>query len=123
MNTFETKNIEKLSLKEESEDDVFVKMQAKVVSNNKETMTAFMNALEQRCKEQNIKVFGTAMLPTKRLRITTRRSPCGQGSNTYENYTQKVHKRLFTFNANNTQSSILESVKTPGNLNMTIRIA
>jgi len=33
-------------------------------------------------------------LPTKRLWIHTRRSPCGQGSETFDHYVLEIHRRL-----------------------------
>lgn len=37
---------------------------------------------------------GPIPLPTKKLKITTRRSPCGDGKASWENYEMRVHKRL-----------------------------
>ena len=42
----------------------------------------------------NIKVGGAVKLPTKNLVIPTRRTPCGDGSDTYEKWWKKV-KRWF----------------------------
>ena len=47
-----------------------------------------------RAKEQNVKVRGPVRLPTRTLRITTRQSPCGNGSNTWDRYQLRIHKRL-----------------------------
>ncbi len=32
-------------------------------------------------------------LPTKRLVIHTRKSPCGEGSNTWDRFEMRIHKR------------------------------
>jgi len=37
---------------------------------------------------------GPVPLPTKKLKITTRRSPCGDGKASFENFEMRVHKRL-----------------------------
>ena len=31
-------------------------------------------------------------LPTKKLRITTRKSPCGEGTNTWDRFEMRIHK-------------------------------
>ena len=37
---------------------------------------------------------GPVRLPTKVLHITTRKSPCGEGTNTWDRFELRVHKRL-----------------------------
>ncbi len=37
---------------------------------------------------------GPIPLPTKRLKITTRKSPCGNGTATFDRYEMRVHKRI-----------------------------
>ena len=45
-------------------------------------------------KEKRLKVKGPVRLPTKVLRITTRKSPCGEGTNSWDRYEMRIHKRL-----------------------------
>lgn len=33
-------------------------------------------------------------MPTKTLRITTRKTPCGEGSKTWSRYQLRIHKRV-----------------------------
>jgi small subunit ribosomal protein S20e len=37
---------------------------------------------------------GPVRIPTKILRITTRKSPCGEGTNTWDRYEMRIHKRV-----------------------------
>merc|ERR1719223_783755 len=60
-----------------------------------------VKALENTCTElkkgalaKNLKVYGPVRLPTKHLRITCRKSPCGEGTNTWDKVEMRVHKRL-----------------------------
>merc|ERR1712080_504579 len=41
---------------------------------------------------RNVK--GPVRLPTKRLHIVTRKTPCGEGSKTWDHLEMKIHKRL-----------------------------
>lgn len=50
--------------------------------------------LISRSKEKNLKVKGPVRMPTKFLRITTRKTPNGEGSKTWDRYEMRVHKRL-----------------------------
>ena len=43
---------------------------------------------------KNVKVSGPVRMPTKFLRITTRKSPCGEGTNTWEHLEMRIHKRV-----------------------------
>ncbi|KAH6817480.1 Ribosomal protein S10p/S20e family protein [Perilla frutescens var. frutescens] len=45
-------------------------------------------------KDKRLRVKGLARMPTKVLLITTRKSPCGEGTNTFDRFELKVHKRL-----------------------------
>ena len=57
--------------------------------------------LEEACsliinKSQKLlyKVKGPVRIPTKKLVITTRRSPCGNGTNTWDRFEMRIHKRV-----------------------------
>ena len=45
-------------------------------------------------KDKRLRVKGPVRMPTKCLRITTRKSPCGEGTNTWDRFEMRVHKRL-----------------------------
>mmetsp|Transcript_13507 Transcript_13507/g.24227 ORF Transcript_13507/g.24227 Transcript_13507/m.24227 type:complete len:118 (+) Transcript_13507:152-505(+) len=60
-----------------------------------------VRALENVCadlirgaKGKDLKVKGPVRMPTKVLRVTTRKSPCGNGTNTYDKFEMRIHKRL-----------------------------
>lgn len=44
--------------------------------------------------EKQLRIKGPVRMPTKVLRITTRKSPCGEGTNTWDRFEMRVHKRL-----------------------------
>ena len=45
-------------------------------------------------KKTKVKISGPIPLPTKRLKHTTRRSPCGNGKASFENFEMRIHKRM-----------------------------
>ncbi|XP_046689163.1 40S ribosomal protein S20 [Homalodisca vitripennis] len=60
-----------------------------------------MKSLEKVCadlissaRKQNLRVKGPVRMPTKILRITTRKTPCGEGSKTWDRFQMRVHKRV-----------------------------
>lgn len=47
-----------------------------------------------RAQSRNLKAYGPIRMPTKTLRITTRKTPCGEGSKTWSRYQLRIHKRV-----------------------------
>jgi small subunit ribosomal protein S20e len=52
------------------------------------------NDIINKGKEKNLKIKGPVKIPTKILKITTRKSPCGEGTNTWDLFEIRIHKRL-----------------------------
>lgn len=42
-----------------------------------------------------VKCSGPGRMPTKNLYIGTRKSPCGNGTNTFDRWEMRIHKRVF----------------------------
>ncbi|GKT36484.1 putative multi-domain containing protein [Aduncisulcus paluster] len=60
-----------------------------------------LKRLEKSCSElinnaerNRVQKRGPVRLPTKHLKITTRKTPCGQGSKTWDHFELRIHKRL-----------------------------
>jgi len=52
-------------------------------------------------------ISGPIPLPTKRLKVTTRKSPCGNGTATFDRYEMRIHKRVIDLPSND---KILHSI-------------
>jgi len=50
-------------------------------------------------RSKRLRHSGPVRLPTKTLRITTRKSPCGEGTNTWDRFELRIHKRLIDLHA------------------------
>ncbi|XP_040500025.1 40S ribosomal protein S20-like [Ursus americanus] len=44
--------------------------------------------------DKNLRVKGLVRMPTKTLGITTRKTPCGESSKTWDHFQMRIHKRL-----------------------------
>ncbi|XP_037657813.1 40S ribosomal protein S20-like [Choloepus didactylus] len=62
--------------------------------NVKQSLKKVCADLIQGAKEKNLKVMGPVRMPTKTLRITTRKTSCGEGSKTWDLFQMRIHKRL-----------------------------
>ena len=47
-----------------------------------------------RSKNKGYEIKGPVRIPTKILRVTVRKSPCGEGTNTWDRYEMRIHKRV-----------------------------
>merc|ERR1712194_269386 len=52
------------------------------------------NEMITRAKNKGFETRGPVRIPTKILRVTTRKSPCGEGTNTWDRFEMRIHKRL-----------------------------
>jgi small subunit ribosomal protein S20e len=50
--------------------------------------------LIDRAKSKELRTKGPVRMPTKTLRITTRKTPCGEGSKTWDTFEMRLHKRV-----------------------------
>ncbi len=63
---------------------------------------------------------GPIALPTKKLRVTTRKSPDGEGKATWERYEMRVHKRLIDLGVDERALRLVMRVPIPEGLNIEI---
>jgi len=45
-------------------------------------------------KRSGVRVKGPTPLPVKKLHVATRKSPCGNGTETYEKWEMRMHRRI-----------------------------
>lgn len=50
-------------------------------------------------KNTGVRMKGPTPLPIKRLHVATRKSPCGNGTETYEKWEMRLHRRVIDINA------------------------
>mmetsp|Transcript_24247 Transcript_24247/g.33197 ORF Transcript_24247/g.33197 Transcript_24247/m.33197 type:complete len:131 (-) Transcript_24247:299-691(-) len=65
-----------------------------LTSLNVENLEKVCADLKRGAVDKKLRVSGPVRLPTKKLRITTRKSPCGEGTNTWDRFEMRIHKRI-----------------------------
>merc|ERR1712160_89745 len=63
-------------------------------SRNVKSLEKVCADLIQGARDKELHVAGPVRLPTKTLRLTVRKSPCGEGTNTWDRWEMRIHKRL-----------------------------
>jgi small subunit ribosomal protein S10 len=67
-------------------------------------------------EKTGVKVKGPTPLPVKTLNIVTRKSPCGQGTNTYEKWEMRIHRRVIDLGADDRAIRQLMRIKIPNDV-------
>ncbi|CAN4108512.1 unnamed protein product [Withania somnifera] len=70
------------------------KIRITLSSKNVKNLEKVCADLVRGAKDKRLRVKGPVRMPTKVLNITTRKSPCGEGTNTWDRFELRVHKRV-----------------------------
>merc|ERR1712133_272457 len=70
------------------------KIRITITSKNCAATERISNELVKAAKDKQLKVKGPVRMPTKTLRITTRKTPNGEGSKTWDRFQMRIHKRV-----------------------------
>ena len=88
-----------------------------------------INKLNQTCdyikdiaEKTGVEIRGPIPIPTKKLRITTRKSPCGDGSESFERFEMRIHKRLIDLGLDERALRLVMRVPIPEGLNIEIEM-
>merc|ERR1712050_748391 len=65
-----------------------------LTSRNVKSLEKVCQDLIRGAKDKELKVKGPVRMPTQTLRITTRKTPCGEGSKTWDKFQMRIHKRV-----------------------------
>ncbi|RWS05923.1 putative 40S ribosomal protein RPS20-like protein [Dinothrombium tinctorium] len=92
--------------------------------------SANVKSLEKVCaelikgaKDKKLKVFGPVRMPTKVLRITTRKTPCGEGSKTWDRFQMRIHKRVIDLRSSSETVKEVTSVSIDPGVDVEVTIA
>lgn len=80
------------------------------------------NAIKDIASKAGIVISGPVPLPTKRLKITTRKSPCGDGTATFDRFEMRIHKRLIDLPANDRVLHAIMRTHIPRSVNIKIEM-
>jgi small subunit ribosomal protein S10 len=69
----------------------------KLTSTNLSTLEGVCSEIKGEKSGVNLK--GPYPLPTKKMKVVTRKSPCGQGTNTWDKYELRIHRRVIDLGA------------------------
>ncbi len=82
-----------------------------------------LKKLEEVCNEiklisdkTGVRLRGPQPLPTKKLSIVTRKSPCGNGTETWDKWEMRIHRRVIDLSADDKAMKQLMRLKVPNDV-------
>jgi small subunit ribosomal protein S10 len=98
------------------------KVRVKMNSTDINMLNDICNSIKDIAQKSGIAISGPVPLPTKKLRITTRKSPCGDGTATFDRFEMRIHKRLIDLPANEKVLHHIMRLKIPKSVNIKIEM-
>ena len=80
------------------------------------------SSIKDIAEKTGVEVRGPIPLPTKKLRVTTRKGPDGGGTSTWERYEMRVHKRVIDLGLDERALRLVMRVPIPEGLNIEIEM-
>lgn len=98
------------------------KARIKIASSDINKVNEVCNYISDIADKTGVAIRGPIPLPTKKLRLTTRKSPCGDGKASWERYEMRIHKRLIDLGIDERALRLVMRLPIPENLNVEIEM-
>jgi len=98
------------------------KARIKIASTEIEKVNQVCDYIKDIAVKTGVELCGPIPLPTKKMKITTRKSPDGEGKATWERYEMRVHKRLIDLGIDERALRLVMRVPIPEGLNIEIEM-
>ena len=70
------------------------KVRIKLSSIDIDALNSIIEMIKEISTKAGVLMRGPIPLPTRRMKVTTRKSPCGDGTATFDRFEMRVHKRI-----------------------------
>lgn len=94
----------------------------KLTSTDTDKLSSVCNEIKDIAKKIGVKMVGPIPLPTKRMVVPVRRTPCGDGSNTWDKYEMRVHKRIIEVDARERVMRSIMRIRVPNEVYIEMEI-
>lgn len=98
------------------------KARIKIASTDISKVNQVCDYIKDIATKTGVDMRGPIPFPTKRLKVTTRKSPCGSGSETFERYEMRIHKRMIDLGMDERALRLVMRVPIPEGLNIEIEM-
>ena len=94
----------------------------KLTSTDTQKLEGVCDEIRDIAQKIGVKLVGPIPLPTKKLLVPTRRTPCGDGSKTWDHYEMRVHKRLIEIDARDRVMRSIMRIRVPNEVYIEMEI-
>ncbi|MCK4429195.1 MAG: 30S ribosomal protein S10 [Candidatus Aenigmarchaeota archaeon] len=98
------------------------KARIKIASTDISKINQVCDYIKDIAERTGVDMRGPIPLPTKKLKLTTRKSPCGDGKASWERYEMRIHKRLIDLGVDERALRLVMRVQIPEGLNIEIEM-
>ena len=104
------------------EEDMVRKARIRLTSTDYNKLEEVCEELKAIAEKVGIKITGPIPLPTKKLRVPVRKSPCGEGTITWDRWEMRIHKRLVDIDAEERAMRRIMRIKVPEEVYISIEL-
>jgi small subunit ribosomal protein S10 len=94
----------------------------KLSSTNLANLNKVCTEIADIAEKTGVKIRGPIPLPTRKLRVVTRKAPSGQGTHTFDKWEMRIHRRLIDIDADERTMRNLTRLTTPDDVYMEVKL-
>lgn len=94
----------------------------KLASTDIEKINSICTSIKDIVEKTGVEMHGPIPLPTKKLKVTTRKCPCGDGKATWDRFEMRIHKRMIDLGVDERALRLVMRVPIPEGLNIEIEM-
>jgi len=94
----------------------------KLTSTDTQKLEGVCDEIRDIAQKIGVKLVGPIPLPTRKLLVPTRRTPCGDGSKTWDKFEMRVHKRLIEIDARDRVMRSIMRIRVPNEVYIEMEI-
>lgn len=96
------------------------KARIKLSSTDTNKINEICTSIKDIADKTKVVMKGPIPMPTKKLKITTRKSPCGDGKASFDNFEMRIHKRLIDLGVDERALRLIMRVPIPEGVEISI---
>lgn len=98
------------------------KARIRLTSTNYEKLEEVCGELRAIADKTGVKITGPIPLPTKKLKVPVLKSPCGEGTQTWDKWELRIHKRLIDIDAEDRVMRRIMRIRVPDEVYVSIEL-
>jgi len=93
-----------------------------LASTNVKDLEEVTREIKSVADDLNARLSGPIPLPTRRLKVVVRKTPCGDGTHTFDRWELRIHKRIIDIVASETVLRRIARIKIPPTVKISINL-